>query len=102
MQDESNGITQNSEKNNNKNQSQEESTNQDGTKKQTEKEITTRKTADHTRAVYKQKLDDSLKSFEEILRILHSTNWRNQQFSKKSIIEIEMVTKNAIMSLKGL
>lgn len=83
-------------------QPQEQTSTQDTQKERQEKEIQTRRTVDHSRAVYHQKLEDALKSFEEILRIIHATNWRNQNLVKRSVIELELVTKNAIMSLKGL
>ncbi|MCX8026776.1 MAG: hypothetical protein N3A62_02820 [Thermodesulfovibrionales bacterium] len=99
MQDDLNGSK---ETNDNQDQQQEKDTTQQEKKQTEDKDISPRKTVDHSRAVYKQKVEESLKSFEEILRIIHATNWRNQQLAKRSVVEIELVTKNAILSLKGL
>jgi hypothetical protein len=56
----------------------------------------------HAKAVTAQRLGKAFVGFEEILRILHSTNWRNQPLLKKNIAEIELICKNALLELKGL
>lgn len=56
----------------------------------------------HTKAVATRKLELAFIAFEDILRILHSTNMKNQAHLKKNIYEIEMICKNVILELKGL
>ncbi len=56
----------------------------------------------HAKAVTAQRLEQAFIGFEEILRILHSTNWRNQPQVKKNMAEIELICKNALLELKGL
>ena len=56
----------------------------------------------HAKAVTAQRLEQAFIGFEEILRILHSTNWKNQPQVKKNMAEIELICKNALLELKGL
>lgn len=48
----------------------------------------------------RKKIEFAYKSFEEILRIIHSTNIRNQAQFKKNLNEIELISKNALLELK--
>lgn len=48
----------------------------------------------------RKKIDFAYKSFEEILRIIHSTNTKNQVQVVKNFYEIELISKNALLELK--
>ncbi len=56
----------------------------------------------HAKAQSKQKLEFAFREFEEILRIIHATNWKNHIQVRKNIYEIELICKNAILEIKGV
>lgn len=49
-----------------------------------------------------RRLEDAAKGYEEILRIIHSTNLKNAILVKKNFYEIELICKNALLELKGV
>ncbi|HIJ59229.1 MAG TPA: hypothetical protein HPP56_01230 [Nitrospirae bacterium] len=49
-----------------------------------------------------KRIDGASKGYEEILRIIHSTNLKNAVLVKKNFYEIELICKNALLELKGV
>ncbi|MCX8070407.1 MAG: hypothetical protein N2738_07885 [Thermodesulfovibrionales bacterium] len=65
-------------------------------------ETTTRASVNFSISLLHKRLETASKGYEEILRIIHSTNQRNPVLVKKNFYEIELICKNALIELKGV